>query len=111
MSVNLGLGMAGLGLLALASQPEARGLYYKNKIVTLDGYSFKECRFDGCTLVANSANFKLDHCVIDEASFVQFGPQVQKIVQLFTSRYSWLATMVPGLAPVLNPDGTISIGA
>jgi hypothetical protein len=111
MSANLGLGLGALGLLALAAQSEVKGLYYKSKVVPLDGYTFRQCRFDGCTLVLNGTNFRLDHCVIDETTVIQYGPNLVKVIQLFTSRYSWLGSMVPGFAPVMNADGTLSIGA
>jgi hypothetical protein len=88
----------------------ARNLYYHGKQVTLDGYRFEECRFDHCTLVVHSANFVLDRCVIDTRSVIQYGPSLVKVIQLFTSRYDWLAENLPGLAPTTHADGTISIG-
>ena len=89
----------------------ARNLYYHGKQVTLDGYRFEQCRFDRCTLVVHSANFVLDRCVIDARSVIQYGPSLVKVIQLFTSRYDWLAENLPNLAPTAHADGTISIGA
>lgn len=109
----LGLGLINSGnnpLLALARPPEITNVYYHHKVVTLDGYTFRGCRFDNCTLVVHSPNFKLDHCIVDEQCGIQYGPQLVKVIQLFTSRYSWWAETVPTLSPVKNADGTISIG-
>jgi hypothetical protein len=110
MSANLGLGLGALGLMALAMHPEVASVYYNAKTVNIDGYTFRGCRFDGCTLTANSTNFRLDHCVLDDKCIIQFGPNLVKVVQLFTSRYPWWESSSPGLAPVRHDDGTISIG-
>lgn len=109
-------GIGGLGaranlLAGLAGPLPLKNVYYKNKIVNLDGYRFEECRFDGCTLILYSTNFVLHKCVIDEGCVIQYGPAVVKVVQLFTSRYPSFAELLPGLSPVHHPDGTISIGA
>jgi hypothetical protein len=94
---------------ALATPPELRNVYYKNKRVTLDGYIFRECRFDGCTIVINSASFQLDRCVIDEQCVIQYGPEPVKVVKLFTSRYKWWTDNVTALSAQVHADGTISI--
>lgn len=104
-------GVHGNALLGLLGGPlEVKSVYYNQKVVPLDGYHFRECRFDGCTLVVSSTNFVLDHCILDDACVIQYGGSLVKVVQLFTSRYRWMHDSVPGLAPVKNSDGTISIG-
>lgn len=97
--------------LALGDPLVVRNLYFSGKQVTVDGYRFEECRFDDCTLVAHSTNFALDRCILDADCVVRYGPSLVKVIQLFTSRYEWLADQLPGLGPTRHPDGTISIGA
>lgn len=108
-----GLGIGGNALaaaLGLGTALEARGLYYNNKQIKLDGYRFIECRFDNCVLVVHSTNFAIERCIIDERCSIMYGNSLIKVIQLFTSRYSWLADQIPSLAPVRNPDGSVSIG-
>lgn len=112
-----GLGLR-LGALAPPAPPPAlgdplqvRSVYYKGKQVRLDGYRFEDCRFDHCTLLVHSTNFVLDRCIVDADCVIQYGGSLVKVIQLFTSRYDWLAERLPGLAPTRHADGTISIGA
>ncbi len=89
---------------------EVRGLYYNGQEVKVDGYKFIRCRFDNCTLLVTSTNFAMEECIIDPGCSIMYGTHLVKVLQLFTSRYEWLAEQVPGLAPRKNPDGTVSIG-
>jgi hypothetical protein len=92
-----------------ANKPVVDSVFYLNKTIPLDGFTFKGCRFDSCVLLVNSSNFQLEQCIIDERCVIQYGTHLVKIIQLFTSRYPWWAEVAPGLAPVKNQDGTISI--
>jgi hypothetical protein len=111
IGAGLSLANARNRLAELAAQPIVTSVYYNKKTLTLDGYTFRECRFDGCTLILHSPNFVLDHCVIDQTCVLNFGDQLGKVLQLFGTRYpSWWDNYFPGLVPTRNADGTISIG-
>jgi len=90
--------------------PEAKDVWYDRQRIILDGFKFVHCRFDKCHLSLSTANFVLDHCIIDEETVIEYGGDIMKIVQLFTSRYQWAYEHMPGLAPTRHEDGTISIG-
>jgi len=97
-------------LRALATnKPLVESIFYHNRTIPIDGFTFRGCRFDNCILLVESNNFQLDHCIIDDRCVIHYGPHLVKIIQLFTSRYPWWAEQVPSLAPVKNSDGTISI--
>lgn len=57
-------------------KPEAKGLWYHNQTLTLDGYRFVGCRFDSCTLNVNSGEIYLDHCIISGDTRILWGPSV-----------------------------------
>lgn len=90
-------------------RPEVKGLYYNGQTLTLDGYSFVNCRFDNCVLDITSTNFDLIQCVIDPSTTIKYGSTVLKIIQLFNSRYDWAYQHFPGFVPVRNENGTITI--
>src|ERR1043166_4134699 len=80
----------GIGLDSLSKivyPPEVNGLYYRGKILVLDGYRFTNCRFDNCTLQVSTTNFSLVHCVIDDLTTIQYGGDTLKLVKLFNSRF------------------------
>ena len=93
-----------------SSRPEVKNLYFLNKTIKLDGYTFIGCRFDGCQLELTSTNFDIINCVIDPSTVVNYGGAVIKVIQLFTSRYDWAPTYFQSIfTPRKNPDGTITI--
>jgi hypothetical protein len=104
---------SGLGLNALANlleKPEAVGLYYRNQVIPLDGYSFRGCRFDGCKLIVSSSNFELIQCVIDDTTSIEYSTSAAKLVRLFLSKYPSVASLLPPyFQPVKHADGTVSI--
>lgn len=97
------------GLASLFARPEARGLYYSGQKVTLDGYSFVNCRFDNCVLEVTSTNFDLIQCVIDPSTTITYGSTVMKIIQLFNSRYEWAYQHFPSFVPIRHANGSITI--
>lgn len=100
----------GLGLSDLFRRVPVNSLYYKGKTVVLDGYRFTGCRFDNCVLKVSSTNFELIDCVIDPSTGVEYGGGLQKVIQLFTSRYAWAPETLPAsFYPQTKPDGTQSI--
>ncbi|MES2400198.1 MAG: hypothetical protein V4573_09445 [Pseudomonadota bacterium] len=94
----------------LAKKPEITSAWYNNQEVTLDGYTFKGCRFDNCKLRVYSSNFVLDKCHIGEDCMIFFGNDQIKVIQLFNLRNQWIAKDFPNFAPLQHADKTISIG-
>ncbi len=108
--INAPFGTATNSLAALmSSRPEVNGMYYLRKKITLDGYSFIGCRFDGCTLEISTTNFDLINCIVDPSTSITYAPAVLKIIKLFTSRLTWAPQHFPGFVPTYNADGTITI--
>lgn len=100
-----------LGSFDLFGRPKVSGLYYSGKQLTLDGYTFVGCRFDGCTLIVNSTNFELIECVIDPATTVIYGTSILKILKLFLGRYDWayVQDQFAGFVPIRHANGSITI--
>jgi hypothetical protein len=94
----------------LNGRQKVEGLYYLNKKIALDGYSFDGCRFDRCTLSIASTNFELFNCIIDESCAIEYGVELTKVIQLFNSRYAKsYEFFAPPFVPLRNQDGTITI--
>lgn len=98
-------------LAKLAHMPEVKALRFNGKTVVLDGYRFVGCRFDNCTLVVNSVHFELRNCFIDHTNTIVWQGDLVKAIQLFSFSNPGFDGRVPGLAPVRNEDGTITIAA
>lgn len=94
----------------LNGRQKVEGLYYLNKKIVLDGYSFISCRFDNCILSVSTTNFDLSGCIVDDSCRVEYGVELIKIIQLFNSRnpksYEFFE---PPFVPIRNQDGTITI--
>lgn len=56
--------------------------YFLNQQINLDGQSFIECRFDGCTFYTETGDIYLKECVFGSGNIVMFGPKLKKVVQL-----------------------------
>lgn len=94
---------------ALMYRAQVRDVWYNQKTVTLDGYDFHHCRFDGCKLSISSTNFALDRCFIDESTVVYYGDEVMRVMKLFNSRFKWAYDAMPAFVPQRHEDGTVSI--
>jgi hypothetical protein len=99
-----------LGSADLFGKRKVEGLYFLNKKIAIDGYSFSGCRFDNCTLIVITTNFDISNCIIDTSCTIEYGNEVTKIIQLFNSRfpkaYEYFAQP---FVPIRNADGTITI--
>ena len=80
--------------------------FYKNQVINIDGYTFTNCCFQGCTLVTETGVFVLDGCTLLGCT-VQFGDNAIRLVKLF----NFLAGMTkyPFFYPVIASDGSITI--
>lgn len=90
-------------LMNLYQRPKAQNLYYNNKKVRLDGYSWEGCRFDNCTLEVLSNNFDIKDCIIDGSNRIIYGNDLLKTIKIFTSRYTWAQDYFEShFVPVVN---------
>ena len=89
--------------------PKLQGLYYRDQELWLDGYTFSRCRFDNCRLHISTAQFEIDHCVLDVSTVVIYHEPISRIIRLFLSRWDNLQPSLAPLGPIRHEDGTISI--
>lgn len=106
-----GFGQGALsGLLAKYTElPRVESVYYRDQRVDITGYHFVSCRFDKCHLSIASSNFKLERCVVDDATSFYFEADPSKIIRVVNIRWKWLTTMAPTLSATWHDDGTFSI--
>jgi hypothetical protein len=98
------------GLIGLLGKPEVRNIYYTEKLVVLDGYTFIGCRFDNCKLQVSTTNFDLVDCVIDPSTTIVYGESVTRIIRLFLSRFDWAYQQFNEFfVPKRNPNGSMTI--
>lgn len=125
MNVNLGdlfkatskdEGLAALADIAKSMLPAGpvRGAWFKNQAVSIDGYTFEDCRFDSCQLVTESATFSFRRCFISSdcrlffrgpalktVRFLMHALQLQKRVEVRVDELGVYAT--------INSDGTFTL--
>ncbi len=80
---------------------------YKEKIINLDGYRFKNCAFVNCVLRTTKGNFMLDACFFGGTTQFYFLGDAVRVVQL-ASFLDW-ENVSPTLRPGVNPDGSVTI--
>ena len=85
------------------------GQWYLNKTLTLDGYDFVSCRFDGCTLLVTKGAFLIRNCFFSPTCSFNYKDEALRIVKLYGILATDAAKRWPNLAPTRNPDFTISI--
>lgn len=87
--------------------PSVDGLWFNQKVIKLDGWSFVGCRFDNCKIIIETPYFKLKNCYIGDSTQIELNGAIVNVVQLVnlspTSSY-------PQYYASRNMDGTISIG-
>ncbi len=88
---------------------ESRDLWFNKKPVVLDGYRFKNCRFDGCELFVQTTNFELENCYIDSATVIRYGDNVSRVIRLFNKNSDWMQEAMPHFTVTRNDDGTITV--
>ncbi|MNJ45714.1 hypothetical protein D3C77_408220 [compost metagenome] len=88
--------------------PVTQNLWFNQKIVKLDGWSFESCRFDGCRLVIETPYFRLQNCYIDDSTEIELKGSIVNAVKLLN--LSSKTARHPAFCAVRNLDGTISIG-
>jgi hypothetical protein len=88
--------------------PRVENQWYHNKQINIDGYHFVQCRFDNCTIITSKGTFSFDHCYFANCQF-QYSNEAFKIVRLYNISATEARSYWPGLAPIINEDGTLSI--
>ena len=79
---------------------------YRDQIVPLDGYTFTNCGFNGCTLRTDTGAFEMKDCLVWNCK-IEFGPNAVRIIKLwnvFNQNIQW-----PNFNPQRNPDGSVTI--
>jgi len=90
--------------------PDVTGLWFHGRTLSLDGYRFKQCRFDACELQVNAGEFELDHCLISPDTRIVYGPNLFKPLQLFVTRSPPQVRQIhPNFIATVNADGTVTI--
>ncbi len=100
-----------LGALAALLSPllyQKTNQYFRNQRIYIDGYTFKNCRFDACELVTYKGTFVFEHCVIGDDTIISYGGEALKIVKLFNSKSPYWA-LFPHIVAQRNLDGTFTI--
>ena len=94
---------------ALANRPQVTNVWFNDETVTLDGYSFRSCRFDNCELNVASTNFEIDKCFFDDKTVVVWRGEIIKVLRLFNRDSTRIYENLPKFAPERHENGTISI--
>ena len=91
-----------------ASPYEISNQWFHNQTFFLDGYAFKNCRFDNCKLFLNRPVVVFEHCVVTgcELTFLGDAQRAVKVCNLFHPDHglSYL-----NLSPIYHEDGTFSL--
>ena len=101
-----------LGALAALLSPsllyQKTNQYFRNQRIYIDGYTFKNCRFDACELVTYKGTFVFEHCVVGDDTIISYGGEALKIVKLFNSKSPYWS-FFPHIVAQRNLDGTFTI--
>jgi len=88
------------------SQFTRQNLYYRNTQIYIDGYIFKNCRFDQCKLITMKGNFRFVNCIFDGQTKVEYKGNALNIIKLY-NRIEHRREI--SLSPTENLDGTVTI--
>ena len=101
-----------LGALAALFPPsllyQKTSQYFRSQRIYVDGYTFKNCRFDACELITYKGTFMFDHCVIGDDTIISYGGEALKVVKLFNSKSPYWR-LFPNIVAQVNSDGTFTI--
>jgi len=104
-------------LAALASllyPPAVKDAWYKGQTIQIDGYTFEDCRFDGCKLITELATFKFRRCYISSDCRVYFKGAALKTARLLmhvlrVQERIEVREDELGVYAALNHDGTFTL--
>jgi hypothetical protein len=101
-------GVSALAGLLAGFQPQIQNQWFHCQKVTLDGYRWVQCRFDQCEVTIAKGTFQLEGCYFSGCTFLWLN-EAGKAVRLHNLYVPEAITRWPGLVPIYNADGTISI--
>lgn len=87
---------------------DVTNLLYRGQQINLDGFNWKGCRFDGCTLTTNQGNFTMTRCFLDNQTTLLVSVPTARIIRLLNAAQFSEQTF-PQLYPVRNADGSVTI--
>lgn len=95
--------------------PLVEGRWYNNVVLPLDGYHFKSCRFDGCTLTYQTGNFILTQCFLSPITRIIHPVAALRSIKLYNHAAGVVTPSAPmpahviPFAPTYHPNGTLSV--
>jgi hypothetical protein len=99
-----------LAQLFQASRQLVHRRWFKNEVVTFDGYNFLECRFDNCTLVYHTGDFRIVRCFFSGTQLLH--PDVgMRAIKLYWTAMGHADPALGQFGPVKHLDGTFSLDA
>jgi hypothetical protein len=87
----------------------AQNLWYNEKVIPLQGYSFQSCRFDNCVIMVGSGRFELINCRIGNDCRFHYSDEIKNILKLFLLQKPWADQQFPGFTALQEPNGNITI--
>lgn len=93
------------------TSPHIENIWFKDREIYLDNWTFTSCRFDNCRLHVYTPNFVLDRCYIGQDCTIYYMGNSARLVQLFNANNEHIRASMPFFAAKKNSDGTITIGA
>jgi len=100
---------SGTGVAPLLERYLVENRVYKNEVVSLDGYTFRNCAFIGCSLLISKGNFHIWDCHIANC-MAQFGGNALNVVKLSALMLGTWDQFNEELRPSAEPDGGVTIG-
>jgi hypothetical protein len=69
-------------LLDFEKVPEVNGQTFHNQTVQIDGSSYRNCTFDGCTIIYSGGASRLDSCKISPNCSIEFRDAAAYVIQI-----------------------------
>ena len=88
---------------------KVEGLWFNEKNIWLDGYSFKNCRFDKCNIFVFTNNFDIEDCFIDDSNNIWPMGEVTQSVKLWNLRHPSMRGRDPYYEADRNENGNVTI--
>ncbi|OGW76161.1 MAG: hypothetical protein A2Z72_01330 [Omnitrophica bacterium RBG_13_46_9] len=70
-------------VLEMISLEKVEDLYFKEDEIYIDGYSFKNCRFDACKLITEVGNFKFEDCLFNPGTEMKYEGYAANIIMSY----------------------------
>jgi hypothetical protein len=103
-------GLLSSALAGALSPKRIQGLWYEDKSIALDGYTFEECRFDKCELHINNAEtVSFLNCYISNDTHFVYGRSALSAIKLFNSKTDWYYANHPYWVPQKDSKGRITL--